>query len=69
MRELQQLEYEDALVTLNSMFEQYGVRQVMQSFRGAYPQMFEEMIVQLARLQADEKIPMLFLPFPNADSM
>ena len=60
--EIEQLEYNDVLVQLNSCFEQYGVREVMKDFRSAYPEMFEEMTTQLARLTPAAKAALLRPP-------
>lgn len=50
-QELEQLDYEDMLVQMNSCFEQYGVRSVLSDFRNAFPKMFTELVVQLDRLK------------------
>lgn len=59
---MEQLAYEDLLVQLNSQLEQYGVREVMKDFRVAYPNMFEELVLQINRLMPDKKLPALLRP-------
>jgi hypothetical protein len=61
-QELEQQEYEDTLVMLNSMFEQYGVREVMKDFRDNFPKMFEELTVQIDRLTPASKVALLRPP-------
>lgn len=61
-QELEQQEYEDTLVMLNSMFEQYGVREVMKDFRDSFPQMFEELTVQIDRLAPPARAVLLRAP-------
>lgn len=58
-QELEQLEYEDVLVNLNSLFEQYGCREVCKDFRTCYPAMFDELLIQINRLKPDKQIPAL----------
>jgi hypothetical protein len=58
-QEIEQHEYEDTLVMLNSIFEQYGVRAVLLDFRNSYPRMFEEVEIQFRRLSPDKKLPSL----------
>lgn len=67
-QELEQIEYNDTLVSLNSCFEQYGVREVLKDFRTSYPQMFEELMVQLTRLTPTTKVAALLKP-PHVGSM
>ena len=61
-QELEQHEYEDTLVMLNSIFEQYGVREALKDFRVAFPRMFEELHVQINRLGNDTKVAALLKP-------
>lgn len=56
---LERLEYEDALVLLNSMCQQYGAREVLKDFRDAYPDMFQEVLVQITRLDPGKKVAAL----------
>lgn len=56
---LEQLEYEDAIVSLNSMCQAYGAREVFKDFRSAYPDMFEEILVQINRLGPQSKVAAL----------
>ena len=58
-KELEQLEYEDALVMLNSMCQQYGAREVLKDFREAYPDMFGEVLIQINRLGPDRHVAAL----------
>jgi hypothetical protein len=60
-KEIEQLDYEDALVLFNSMCEQYGARQFLKSFKDAYPMMFQEVYIQMDRVANEKKIPALFL--------
>jgi hypothetical protein len=48
-QDLELLEYNDILVGINSLFEQYGVREVLKDFRDAYPKMFDELHTQINR--------------------
>jgi len=61
-REMEQLAYEDVLVQLNSLLEQYGAREVLKDFHVAYPRMFEELSVQLHRLTPDKRVAALLRP-------
>jgi hypothetical protein len=61
-QELEQIEYNDTLVALNSCFEQYGVREVLKDFRNSYPAMFEELVVQMTRLTPQAKVAALLRP-------
>ena len=58
-KELEQLDYDDALVLLFSMCQQYGAREVFKDFRQAFPDMFEEIVVQVNRLGPRDKLPAL----------
>jgi hypothetical protein len=58
-QELAQLAYEDVLVSFNSLCEQYGVRAVLASFRDAYPEMYEEVVVQINRLPPQRQVAAL----------
>jgi hypothetical protein len=60
--ELEQLQYEDALVSFNSVCEQYGARQTLVNFRGNYPEMFKELHVQINRIDGQPKIMALCKP-------
>lgn len=48
---VEQMQYEDALVMFHSVLEQYGCRTVLKDFKDAFPKMFEEMKVQIHRVQ------------------
>ena len=61
-QEIEQLDYEDVLVNLNSLFEQYGCREVLKDFRRSYPHMFEELVIQINRLKPDGQIAALLRP-------
>ena len=63
-QELEQHEYEDTLVMLNSAFEQYGARNVLKDFRDVYPRMFEEMVVQINRIVPNTKVAALLKASP-----
>jgi hypothetical protein len=58
-QELEQHEYEDTMVMLNSMCEQYGCRAFMKDFRAGFPAMFEEMHIQINRLKPEGKVAAL----------
>lgn len=51
----QQLDYDDALVMLNSMCQQYGAREFLSDFRHNFPDMFEEILVQINRFGPPRK--------------
>jgi len=59
MSELEQLEYDDALVQLFSMCQQYGAREVLSDFRNSFPEMFEEILVQINRLPPKQRAALL----------
>ena len=61
-QELEQHEYEDTLVMVNSLFEQYGVRAVLTDFRDHYPKMFEEVVAQVNRIAPTFKVAALLKP-------
>jgi hypothetical protein len=65
MTELEQLELEDTLVDLNMLFEQRGCREVLKTFRAAFPAMFDELLLQINRLTPEKQIPALERPFPD----
>lgn len=67
-QELEQLEYNDMLVAMNSCFEQYGCREVIKDFRSTYPQMFEELAIQMGRLAPQSPKNVAALLRPNAGS-
>lgn len=50
MTEQDQLNYNDFLVELASMIQQYGVRRIMTDFQEHYPAFFQELRVQVNRL-------------------
>ncbi|CAB4240617.1 hypothetical protein UFOVP39_24 [uncultured Caudovirales phage] len=49
MIEEEQLQYNDLLVELASLMQQYGTRRVMMDFQTHYPAFFQEMKVQINR--------------------
>jgi hypothetical protein len=55
----EQLDYDDTLVLLFSVCQQYGAREVFKDFRQAFPDMFEEIVVQVNRLGPRDKLPAL----------
>lgn len=59
MNEFEQLEYDDALVSLFSVCQQYGVRQVFADFRSAFPEMFTEIEAQINRLPPENRAALL----------
>jgi hypothetical protein len=56
--EIEQLEYDDALIVLFSVCQQYGAREVFRDFRASFPDMFQEILVQVNRLPP-ENLPAL----------
>ena len=56
--ELKQLHYNDMLVGLASVMEEVGTRRFLADFRHNYPKHFEEMSIQMTRLD-QRKIPAL----------
>lgn len=68
MTEIEQLQYEDALVMFNSLCEQYGARSVLKDFKTAFPEMFQEILVQSDRIHKERQIPVLFLK-PHAGTV
>lgn len=61
-KELEQLDYEDAIVNFNSIMEKYGCRTVLSDFRDAFPRMYEEVIAQIGRISPNGTIPALLRP-------
>lgn len=57
--EIEQLDYEDVLVSLNSLLEQYGARKVFTDFRDAFPKMYEELVIQINRLPPQGQVAAL----------
>lgn len=55
---LQQLNYDDALLSLYSICQDYGCRRVLEDFRDAFPEMFREIEIQIRRLPP-ENLPAL----------
>jgi hypothetical protein len=49
MNEEEQLRYNDLLVDLASLMQQYGARRVMSDFQSHYPAFFQELKVQINR--------------------
>ena len=49
-KELEQLQYNDVLTDLASAMETVGVRKLLRDFRENYPNHFEEIVVQIHRL-------------------
>lgn len=59
-KETEMLEYNDVLCDWNSLVTQYGCRRVLQDFRDFYPEMFNELLVQINRLPTQRQTPWLF---------
>lgn len=59
MTELEMIEYDDALVMLFSMCQQYGAREVLTDFRESFPDMFDEVLVQINRIPPRAKAALL----------
>lgn len=57
--QLEQLDYDDTLVMLYSVCQQYGAREVLVSFRDAFPEMFDELLVQINRIPPKPKAALL----------
>lgn len=51
MNEMQQIEYNDVLTDLASTIEQNGCRKFLLDFQHNYPQHFQEILVQIHRLE------------------
>jgi len=49
MNEQELLDYNDVMVTLASSMQQYGARRVLADFQSFYPDLFQEMKVQINR--------------------
>lgn len=47
--EIEQLDYDDALLAFFHVCQQYGARTVLEDFRAQFPDMFGEIVVQLNR--------------------
>jgi hypothetical protein len=58
-QQLEQLEYDDTLVSLHSLCQQYGAREVLKDFREHFPEMFTELLVQINRLTPPPKAVLL----------
>lgn len=52
--EMEQINYDDSLVSLHSVCQQYGARKVLRDFREAFPEMFAEILQQINRLPRDD---------------
>ncbi len=52
MTENEQLDYNDVLVSLASTFQHFGVRRVMSDFQAYYPDYYQEMKVQMERMNS-----------------
>ena len=57
--ELEQLEYDDALVAFNSIIEQFGARQVLLDYKNAYPEQYKELHTQINRNSPPNQIAAL----------
>lgn len=66
--ELEQLEYDDALLAFFHICQQYGARRVLEDFRYSFPEMYRELMAQLNRPQ-QEKVAALLLPWEDAGTM
>lgn len=53
-----QLDYDDSILSLYSVCQEYGCRRVLLDFRTAFPEMFHELEIQIKRLP-DENLPAL----------
>jgi hypothetical protein len=62
-KELEELDYFDALLALYDACVQYGARKVLQDFHVQFPKMFEEVLVQINRIEPEEKLPALLKPY------
>ncbi len=56
----EQLDYDDALLQFYTICTQYGCRNVLKDFRQAFPDLFQELSVQLNRLTHEKQEPALF---------
>jgi hypothetical protein len=53
------LDYDDTLLQFYTACHQYGVRNVLIDFRRAFPDMFDEVNVQINRLKPERQVPSL----------
>lgn len=51
MTEMEQLEYLDSITDVASAMETVGCRRFLLDFREAYPQLFQEVLIQIHRLE------------------
>lgn len=61
MTELEQLDYDDALLGWFTACTQYGVRKILEDFRFSFPDIYDEMVIQINRGNDERKIPILLL--------
>jgi hypothetical protein len=59
MTEQDQLTYNDFIVELASLMQQYGARKIMSDFRDHYPAFYEELKVQINRLPQKQPAALL----------
>lgn len=59
-KEMEQLEYEDALLQFYTSCTVYGARTVLKDFKSAFPDMFEELLIQGTRIKNEKQLPALF---------
>ena len=57
--DLEQLDYDDTLILLHSACQQYGAREVFKDFRHNFPEMFEEITIQINRLPPPNRAALL----------
>jgi hypothetical protein len=55
----EQLDYDDTLIQLYSICQQYGAREVLKDFRQNFPDMFEEVVAQINRLPPTNRAALL----------
>lgn len=57
--EIEQLDYDDSLLCFYTACQQYGAREVLKDFRNAFPDMYEELLIQINRLGPQGKVAAL----------
>jgi hypothetical protein len=57
--ELEQLDYDDALLAFFHVCQQYGARRVLEDFRAQFPEMHREIVVQLNRTPPEKVAALL----------
>ncbi len=64
-----QLDYDDSLLQFYTSCQQYGARKVLLDFRSAFPDMFNELLIQTERLKPGRQVAILLQKPRDADPM